>query len=57
LFWLVKDREEGCSKLHSEELSRVLGGEMGWTCGTYGERKNAHRVLVGKSEERDYLEN
>ena len=38
-------------------LQRTAQGgvvRMGWTCGKYGERKTAHRVLVGKSEERDY---
>jgi hypothetical protein len=29
---------------------------MGWACSTYGERGGTSRVLVGKSEEGDYLE-
>jgi hypothetical protein len=23
---------------------------MGWACGTYGEKRNAYRILVGKLE-------
>jgi hypothetical protein len=29
---------------------------MGWTCSTYGERSNLYRVLVGKPQEKDHLE-
>jgi hypothetical protein len=31
---------------------QVKKTEMGWTCGTYGERRGAYRALVGKPEGR-----
>jgi hypothetical protein len=48
-------------KLHNEELhnlhsspynynDEVKEDEMGRTCSTYGERRNAYRILVGKPE-------
>jgi hypothetical protein len=38
------------TKYHSG--GQVKKTEMGWTCGTYGERRVAYRALVGKPEGR-----
>jgi hypothetical protein len=29
---------------------------MGGVCGTHGDKRNAHRILAGKPERRDYLQ-
>ena len=34
----------------------MKNNEIGWTCGTYGERKGAFGVLVGRPKLREYLE-
>jgi hypothetical protein len=31
-------------------LQKLGKDEMGWACGTYGEGRGVHRVLVGKPE-------
>jgi hypothetical protein len=68
IFGPKRDEETGeWRKLHNEELHdlyssssiiRIIksrGGEMGGTCSTNGEKKNACRLLVGKPEEKSPL--
>jgi len=31
-------------------VDKIKKNEMRWACGTYGERRRAYRVLVGKLE-------
>jgi hypothetical protein len=35
---------------------QVKKTEMGWTCSTYGDSRAAYRVLGGKPDEGDHLE-
>jgi hypothetical protein len=50
-----------CRKLHNEELNdshsndKFKKNEMGGTCSTYGDRRSAYGVLVGKPEGKNYL--
>jgi hypothetical protein len=49
-----------CRKLHNEELHNLYSSpsiikmiksrRMRWLCSTNGEKRNAHRILVGKPE-------
>jgi hypothetical protein len=53
IFGPKRDEVTGeCRKLHNEELHDLYSspGEMGGACGTNGEKRNAYRLLVGKSE-------
>ena len=63
IFGPKRDEKTGeWKKLHNEELSdyvlltksfsddKIEKNEMGGACGTYGKRRGAYRVLVGKSE-------
>jgi len=38
------------SKYYSGD--QIKKNEMGWACSTYGERRDAYRVFVGKPEEK-----
>jgi hypothetical protein len=29
---------------------------MGWACGKHGEKRNSYRFAIGKTEQRDHLE-
>jgi hypothetical protein len=48
--------------LHNEQLAKYYSGneieknKMGGSRSTYGERRGAHRVLVGNLSARDHLE-
>ena len=60
---------EGWRKQHNEKLNcfvllikyynsgdQIKKDEMGWACGTYGDRRGAYRVLVGKPECKNHLD-